>query len=512
MTTGLLVSLLALAVTPGSPPLGEVVYHTRARAYLNKGAVDGLHTGMLLQLRHRGKTYSCRIDGVATSFATCPRGKVITGAVFSLPKVQPRVVAFPSRRSPKPTRSTLRRWRQTLADAAFEKVRYRNADTTPDVRIGTFYAAGETTSSRNVAWYQSGVGLALPPQRIGNGWRAAAAAQLRLQDGLQNRVLAADRQPRVYLGQLLLEHDVGKHLVLRSGRFLPYRAPGTPSIDGVQIGWHATQRDVEFGVYAGSQSGILRTPRQISANTLGLYVGGNAHGQTGLRGEVRLAMVRYARSLRVELEPLLGLSAGGITVRLGGAVAHDGSPMLNKGSLAVGWRLGETLALNAEARYLHPATMTPFVAAPYRPSLPSQRGTLRGLWHPSDWVQVHLHATVVSAGEAWQRLQAGSDIELPRLLGSFAGVALGYRQALGWINSRSVRARLFGIGGGLSWQLIGSYNTNTTSPSQRTLYTTASIQGTVAFALRVRASVFNLYAPKYRENAVGAFLHLGHPL
>jgi len=230
---------------PASSSGATVEFVTDKRAYLNRGAHDGLAPKQSIQILRGGRVVSsCVVDAVADHQATCAGGRPRAGDRFRLP-VQGAPRARPAQAPQLPPltdEETLRGRAAVIADARYDKVDFAG--------VRAFAAHTQAAVSPSyVIWHSD-------PDPRGDYTREEVDGLVHLYDlggtgmDFHGAFSAVHWGPRAAIGRFqptapsqfyLWQAELSKRrsdasTVFALGRVWPWHTPGLTMLDGVQIG------------------------------------------------------------------------------------------------------------------------------------------------------------------------------------------------------------------------------------------------------------------------------------
>ncbi len=432
---------------------GHVRFVTDARAYLDRGADDGLGRGQTVSIVRAGVAVtSCLVDAVGDHAATCHAALARGGDGFvttrrrGAPPATAPVAALPP-----PTDARVERERaRGLADAPVTRVDFHprarrasggSAEVAAGVTMGLARGAGASWAATEVDVHLGhvplGADLRLDLALSAVRW-APADARFR-----------PDTPMQLYLWEAEVSHrELDARTVLSAGRLWPWHVPGVPLLDGVQLGRRTEDHAVEAGVYGGLLPSMLSLSPELDQWTAGVYA---ALARAGTRGdtvgfsrvEARVATrrsptigdVREAEVLGALTLAALSATGGG---RLRDAPSVDHAPVLETAHAGLALRPRAGGGAWVELRHLG-------VAPEVQPLLVSETPAARGGLHAAGAAWLDLFGDVgAGASGGWHldrdtnrhQEDAALELRLPRLFGDVAGLWLGATLAQGWLWSR----------------------------------------------------------------------------
>lgn len=438
---------------------GRVVSASAARAYLDRGAADGLAVGAVVKLTRGGEPVGmCEVEGVSEHHARCKGAGLRPGDRFEVAGAQARAK---SRSEPvqsvepmpaPPSAQELKARNAALAAAPIAKVAFAG---TP----GQSPAAGLNLHSEaawtHTSWLSSGgdgfhnerVDLAIRGLEIAGGYRVWADLSLVQYESRPGNVrYRPGGSTFLYVRELAVsQREVGNPYTLAAGRVRPWHAPGISVLDGAQAGWRARDGMAEVGVFGGELPDV-KTINFQKAYIAGAYWSVDHFGASGdalrlVRNEGRLSVAGGSDfDTRVEAEAAL-LAAffksvdAGISLRA--SYMARGEATLDGLRIDFGARPVDSLRLSGGYRYegVHDAELA-VVDPTYRGS--GQHADLAVSWDvlPSLTLAVSggvAHDFSVDRARGW----VGPELGLPTLFGAHGGLTLGYAEEFGWTGGRT---------------------------------------------------------------------------
>lgn len=502
----------AAASNPGRTVLGEIRFVTEKRAYLDRGARDGLAVSQQLQLTRGARPFAtCKVDTVSEHEATCIGARARVGDTFRPPGGSRESQAAPPALAPLVDEATLAARARELAETAYEKVDFTGERRTRSRSSATLTPGVAVWQSRpdpsgNYAQERLDGAISVL-DLVGTG--ARFDAQFSAQRW--NNPSALDRFRTGTASQFYLwQAEVSRRreeggTVFAVGRLWPWHLPGVTLLDGVQLGQQNASRTMEGGVYGGT---IPTAPAIAPSGDL--WTGG-AYGslvQTG-RGRALFRLAREearvgiwhsaARGVVAEAE-LLGQTwlgpwsvAGGGRLRL--APAFSSRPVVERGYLDVGFRPALVFAGSAHVRYFGAPLSDEAVLRAVTPTLAGGvHAAVDARWDVSSWLAVGAFGGAHRDGDSGRhQIYGAAELRLPRCLGDAGGVSGGAEAQQGWLRGRTVY--LQGIGrAGRRVQVLArlsasatSFETPAVTENLRELGGYLSIDATAASWLRLRA-------------------------
>jgi len=414
------------------------------RAFLDAGSKDGLRVGQALALSRKGHAAgACTIEAVTERNAICSGPDARPGDTFP---VNPRATgALPTPLPPRPSAEEQARRLAALQAATFAPIESKGkttaaAERTRRVEVGVAHVSWlgveATTLSHEVLYAAVRDAPVLAGARLNLDLTAAYRSSPndeRYQPG---------RQATVWVRQASLSWaDRSRPWMLAAGRVLPWRLPGGPTFDGVQLGWRPSG-GTELGLFGGAVPDPLTTAPGVDRATAGAYAAWEAAaGKSVFRTEARVAWLRLpASKSRIEAEATaqawlarqVDVSA---QARVGvGDYAAPGK--LDAARLDLGWYRPGKLSLAGGLRY--DESRIPDAAAPSLYPGRTRHAWGAASWDGLGWLQ--LRATggfsrdvAANVDRTW----VGPEASAPRLFGRWGGLGVGYAEELGYLSGRS---------------------------------------------------------------------------
>ncbi|MFZ5470172.1 MAG: hypothetical protein ACOZIN_12125 [Myxococcota bacterium] len=436
---------------PRSPNTGQVTYLTAERAFLDRGAAEGLVVDQVLRFGRKGKAATCRIDAVSEHSATCEgAGGLKVGDRFAV-KEPPRPPPPPILPTP-PAPAELARQRVALERAAHELVDFAGGSLFGEggargLELSLQHDTYAATTAAQGPYQRERLSLGLAGVEVLPGVRASARLAVtgwaRRPDTYRfpTRTLA---QLHVYQAELAMR-SAERALTFAAGRTWARFAPGLALLDGVQAGWKNDGEDLEVGVYAGALPDWVSLTPSLSRWTVGGYfmtrrtTGGSTpslwqpevrvgwvRGEDGDRLELGAALhAFFQRQFDAQAQVLLGVGPGqqGLGV--------DGVQLDAGGRLSQAWRV------RGGVRYVG-SDDGRLAAGVFSPRLRGVHADLGADFEPFGWLVMGVRgggSIDPDTGLGMARL--GPELSLPRLLGAAGGISLGYAEEVGWFRGRS---------------------------------------------------------------------------
>lgn len=447
---------------------GHVQFITDQRAYLDRGTLDGLVEGQMLQLVRAGRpVVRCAVDRVADHVAVCRGPDIRAGDVFRVRGRLERPAGAATPPLPSPAEPALVDARaRVLAKTRFPKVDFsagdrRMAEGGASIRVGVAAWSGGASATDG-----AGAGGSLAAQVDGRVERLRLGeTDLRADLAFtavrwQLRPDPARFAPGVRTQFLLWEaevsrREIGDRTVLALGRIWPWHLPGLGMLDGLQVGRRSSEGDVETGVYLGT----VPTAETL-APTLGAWAGGayaalvhaphgagtpaaNLEARVGARHSEIVGQVRDAELLGQAWGRTWGVGGGARAYQVRG---RAGPPQLELAQVYLHVRDREPIGGWLQARYMGPR---PDDGALLRDELPSRFAE----YHAAFGLRLDVSAALGLAlsADAHRSLEAERqstdarlELRLPRLFAETGGLWLAATATQGWVRSRGGYVQFLG--------------------------------------------------------------------
>lgn len=425
--------------------MGTVRNVVRQRAFLDAGSKDGLSVGQSVALSRKGHAAgTCTVEAVTERNAVCSGPDARAGDTFA---VNPRATgALPTPLPPRPSAEEQARRLAALQAATFAPVesKGKTASTAPErtrrVEVGVAHASWlgveATTLSHEMVWAAVRDAPVLGGARLNldltAAWRTSPNDE-RYQPG---------RQATVWVREASLSWtDRSRPFMLAAGRVLPWRLPGGPTFDGIQVGWRPSGGS-ELGLFGGAVPDPLTTAPGLDRATAGAYGAFEAAaGKSVFRTEARVAWLKLpASKSRIEAEATAqAWLARQVDVSAQARVGlgdYTSPGKLDAARLDLGWYRPGQLSLSGGLRY--DENRIPDAAAPalYPGRARHAWGALG--WDGLGWLQLRAtggFSRDVAAGV--DRTWVGPEASAPRLFGRWGGLAAGYAEEIGYLSGRS---------------------------------------------------------------------------
>jgi hypothetical protein len=436
----------------------QVVYVSPTRAYLDRGASDGLAAGETLMLTRQGHAAgTCELEWVAEHSASCAgQGLRVADRVALPAQARPRV-KLPA---PLVDPDELARRRAVLEGKEVPKVVFKGASRAraaggalASVAVG--HTSWGSTGSAQGPFQQERVDAALNGAEVGLGVRAWAdlsvVAWARRPEGFR-AFTTAPAQLYVRRAELSLRGS-DRWYALAVGRTAPRFAPGLLVLDGAQAGLR--NDNTEGGVYAGEVPDTVTLDASLAHFTAGGYVTHRfAFDDALLQPEARVAYVEGMNGPRLEAEVAAHAWAGKtvdahvqalFATGPGGGVAMAPA-LLERMRLDVSARPSEVFTFQAGVRYDWTDAREAIPQGALTFGTHSLFADAGATYELSKTLVLGLRGGVSSdfASALW-RACIGPELTFPGLLGERGALSVGYQEEVGWLSGRSawVQAAMF---------------------------------------------------------------------
>src|SRR5450631_79268 len=502
------------AKVAASSSAGSVQFVTEKRAYLDRGAKEGLAPKQSLQLFPGGRAVgACAIETLADHQATCVGGRPRAGDSFRLPqrpgaKKRERTAALP----PVIDEETLRSRAVVVSEAPYEKVDFNGvhalaAHTHGEVRAG--FMVWHTSPDPNGDYSVEELDGTVQVYDLGATGIDFNAAFTAIRWGARAAIgrFQPTQQSQFYLWEAeFSKRGADAKTVFAVGRIWPWHAPGLTLLDGVQVGRHNEGETAEGGVYAGLVPLASTVAPTFTAWASGVYGALVENGSKKsafqlAREEARVGVWGApGTGLVADAEVLAQAWLGAWNVGGGGrallATAVNANPVIDRAYLDLGARATTTFGIGLHLRYFGAAL--PALAI-LQGVTPSPTGSFNALadahWELSRRLGVSGFGGFNQDRDTGRNLgYAAAELRLPRLLGGAGGVSVGGEVEGGWLRG----GLLYGQVGARIWERVQilarvsasatEYEIPTPSPNVDELGGYLQFDGALCSWLRVRAS------------------------
>jgi hypothetical protein len=493
---------------------GSVQFVTEKRAYLDRGAKDGLAAKQPLQLfRGNRAVGSCAIETLADHQATCVGGRLRGGDSFRL---HPRAGAKKRERlaalAPLIDEQTLRTRAAAVSEAPYEKVDFTG------VGVLAAHTRG-TVSSGFTVWHTSpdpkgdysveeldGTLQVYDLGATGIDFNAAFTA---MRWGARTAIgrFQPTQQSQFYLWEAeFSKRGADAKTVFAVGRIWPWHAPGLTLLDGAQVGRHNEDETAEGGAYAGLVPLASTVAPTFTAWASGVYGALVENGskksafrlareeaRVGVWGGPGTGLVADAEVLAQAWLGAWNLGGGGRAVL---PTQVTPTPVIDRAYLDVGAHTTTAFGIGLHLRYFGAAL--PALAI-LQGVMPSPTGSFNVLadahWELASWLGASGFGGLNQDRETGRNLEyAAAELGLPRLLGGAGGLSVGVEVEEGWLRGRLV----YGQVGARVWERLqilarvsasaSEYEIPTPSPNVDEIGGYLQLDSAVCSWLRVRAS------------------------
>jgi hypothetical protein len=447
---------------PAGSPFGRVQFATERRAYLDRGAAEGLVVGQSLPISRGVRGIgSCKIESVGDHEATCTGVRLRPGDAFRTPRTGGRKARAPATAmAPVLDDKTLEARAALIADATVEKVDFNGrrafrsrgvAEAAPGFATWFTQPGGGNYAQERIDGVIRGVAIGNTDFRFDGAfsamhWTTPSTVRFRPDTPTQFYLWEAEAYRRV--------QDGGTTLAV--GRLWPHRAPGLTVLDGMQLGRENEAHSAEGGLYGG----LIPTADGL-VPTFDIWTGG-LYGALVQRGD-KASTIRLAREeMRVGVWHAAGVGAvgegeglaqvwlGPVTTGGGGrvrwAAEQGGRAVVENGHLDLGVRPSLDSALGLHARYVGVSLLQ---EAPLRAEVPMTAGA----FHAITDGYVNFSTRLALAGSAGvhredatgrYQVHGGAELRFPRMFGETGGLWVGATVEQGWMQGETAYAQFLG--------------------------------------------------------------------
>ncbi|MFL5305853.1 MAG: hypothetical protein ACJ8F1_11600 [Polyangia bacterium] len=444
---------------------GHVQYITSRRAYLDRGGLDGLAAGQLLQLLRAGRpSVRCAVERTGDHVAVCSGPGIRVGDAFRVAPMR-HGSALRERAAAQPQDPAVLEPRvQALASARFHKVEFAGAN-----RHGISAAI---SASIAVAAWSGGAALAdggayLVEEVDGQMRRLPVGdTDLRLDLAFtavrwQLRPSTARFEPNVRTQFFLWEaelsrREIADRTVLAVGRLWPWHLPGLTVLDGIQVGRRTQDGAAEVGLYLGSLPSAAGLAPTVGSWATGVYAAlvrmrPRSTGALGAMLEIRAGARHAPVAGQLREAELAGQIFGDLWSAGGGArgsqlVERGGAPALEDAHVHLRLHGLPRFSGWVQLRYAAPRLED---VAVLRSEVPNAgrayHGALGGQLRLSPAIALALTADAHADRETGDRsMDATGEVILPRLFADAGGLWLAVTVTEGWARSRGGYAQFLG--------------------------------------------------------------------
>lgn len=452
-----------------NPELGTVTYLTASRAYLDRGKADGLAVGAELSMERRGQgAGTCKVDSVGDHVATCVGAGVRLGDAFRAHPREASGFGAPGvNRAPLSTAETAR-LREAVVSAPVAQVEFRGGGGPVVVAERRGFTADARLT--DYGWVNGGSNF--HQERADVAVRGAPLPWgLRLD--VDASALAWTHRPGTFLSpqtdfsQLWVRQaavsgrEPDRSLTFAVGRLWPWGAPGVAAVDGAQVGWRSADGSWEAGAFGGGVPDPFTTAPALDRSAFGGYFAGRAGDRDALishEGRIsRMAAPEYGsrweaeERVRAFLFRALDLGAE-VRFGVGGAQAPWA---LDAARLDADWRIGESLRVDAAARYVGSEAIDLVAIGALAPGTRSLHGDATVAYALTPWMTVSLLGSGArDLDQLVGRALAGAEVALPSMFGAAGGLSAGWLEERGWIGGRSPYVQ-FNVQPARAFRLLG---------------------------------------------------------
>jgi hypothetical protein len=454
----------AAAPAKGAAPAAgaSVVYVTDKRAYLNRGARDGLQPKQTLPLSRGGRAVgSCTVETLADHQATCVGARPRAGDTFRLAAHNggKRREPAPADLPPLTDEATLATRASAVADAPYDKVDFNGAHALAAHTRATLspgFTIWRTEPDPRGDYSLLKIDGAIQIYDLGATGVDFQAAFTAMQWGARGAIgrFRPGTESQFYLWEAeLAKRRTDGHTVFAVGRIWPWHTPGLTMLDGLQVGRKNDDDTAEGGIYAGFVPWAMSTAPSLAARAAGAY---GTLVETGGRTGFRLA--REEARIGVATGPGAGLVTdgellaqawlGAWNVGAGGRALMASSvsphPIVDRATFDLGARATETFGLGLHARYFGPPLPGSVVLLGVTPTPAGSVNVLADAhWSLSSWLGLAGYGGYNRDRDTAQGVGYGSAaLSLPRFFAGTGGLSVGGEIEEGWMSGRLGYAEL----------------------------------------------------------------------
>jgi hypothetical protein len=444
-----------VAALPQGASAEAVLQMFAGRAYLDRGAADGLAVGQLIPFLRNGRAVgTCALDEVSDHFASCLAPFALKGDAYRLAKMSPAPPLQPRPVSPLPA-SVVSQQQAVVEAASLPMVESKASPSGPGLRgaVATAelaHASYATLDGGGGSFHQERLDLELRGLSIAQGFRAfvsLSALRWTRPDTTRFRP-GAPTELYVREGQVS-SRELGQRWGLSAGRVQPFNAPGLFALDGVQGGWRNVRGTSELGLFGGVLPDVV-TMAPTARVTAGAYwglssSGGEGDGMRLLRHEGRVSFLTGAGlSQRVEAEGLFQAwlsrtfdASADLKLATGGQAS-----VLQAARVDFGARPSTSLRISGGYRYTGERDEALIAIDPIAYGGRSHHADLTGAWDLSTAMTLSLTGGLArDVASALGREYVGPELSLSHLFGDAGGLSLSYLEELGWAAGRTAAAQ-----------------------------------------------------------------------
>ncbi len=462
-----------------------VQFVTDKRAYLNRGAADGLEAKQTIQLFRGGRAVgACTIEILAERQASCTGGRPRPGDKFRLGPRRasrgpaPRVPELP----PIADDATLAERVAAVRDAPYTKVDFSGARALGDhtrAQLAPGISVWRTQPDAGGDYVLEQIDGAVAVYDIaGTGARFDAAfSAMRWEPRGEAGRFRPLSPTQFYLWEAeVSRRRAGSKTVFAVGRIWPWNTPGLTLFDGIQVGRRNETETMEGGVYAGLVPWALSVAPSADAWTTGAYA---ALAQTG-DGKRPFRLAREEARIGIASSPETGFlseaeargqlwlgtwhfSGGGHALR---APMLAPRPEIDRAYVDLGARATDRFGLGLHVRYFS-GTVPPAALVAVAPAGGSLVAATDVHWDLTRRLGVAASGGLARDHDTGRGLAyAAAELRLPRLLGDIGGLSGGLQVDTGWLEGWLLYAQLAGrFGDRIRVVMRGSASANAyTSP------------------------------------------------
>ena len=466
-----LATSLALALLTAAPAQrpGRVVSAVATRAYLDRGAADGLSVGQSVVLVRDGeRAGACVVEEVSEHFARCQGAGLRPGDQFQAGPAPARAAAAGPLATP-PGTEELRARLAVLVAAPVPKVAFsggaKDGAVSPALHLKAEAEWSHTSwmSSGGAPFHNERIAVAIRGLEIGRGFRVwADLSAQQWETRPENARYRPGVGTQVFINELAVANrEIGNPWALSAGRVRPWSVPGIGMFDGAQASLRTRSGSAELGVFGGELPDVQTTSLQ-KAWLAGVYWNYQRLDEPGaalrlLRHEGRLtALGGSSFDPRFEAEAVLQASFfhvldAGADARL--AYSSSGGVTLDAARIDLSARPAESVRIFGGYRYDGEANAELASIDPLYQGR-GQHADLAVSWDVVPYLTLGASGGFAQdMDQSRMRAFVGPELGLPRLLGPLGGVSAGYSEEVGWSPGRTAWVQLLLLPAP-RWQLL----------------------------------------------------------
>ncbi len=447
----------ALSIAAGVSGGGSVTYTTAKQGYLDVGSDDGLAVGAKVKVfRRRRQVATCEVVEVSATRGRCDSDKVVPGDHVVFVRAEaPAEEHKPDKKQQRDTPLTpgqMRSLRKAVEAAPLPHVKKKEGVVT-DVLMSTRARATLkeqvwALSTTPDVFGRTSIDGGVRTHFTAGGFPLFASSAFRVVSDLVAPTAQRGRPGELvelYVWDAAVGVDDGG-IVGEVGRFRPVMAPGVTLLDGAQVGARFLDTG-EAGVYAGTIPDLITIAPSLDRITAGLYFGMNLAPLDGVvvipRARAAVVATPDFAAARGELEAqaeMFWANVGSLGAEARVVTAADKlAASLDGVRFEAELTAFDPVHVSAGYRYLAaPAIDFDTLKVALNPENTAHHFNLDASYDlgPAVSLGVVSGAGYDVAADAL-RVYLGPQVELPKALGDFGGLSLGYLEELGFPAGRS---------------------------------------------------------------------------